>query len=69
MSDDHKAPDAATHISAASEERFDVIHVHEPYAPILSDFALVVADCPKVATFPAAGEKAAVGQSAHLVIS
>ena len=29
-----------------AEERFDVIHVHEPYAPILSAFALVVADCP-----------------------
>jgi phosphatidylinositol alpha-mannosyltransferase len=39
------------------EERFDVIHVHEPYAPILSAFALVVADCPSVATFHAAGEK------------
>jgi len=31
--------------------------VHEPYAPILSAFALVVADCPTVATFHAAGEK------------
>ena len=40
-----------------AEERFDVIHVHEPYAPILSAFALVVADCPSVATFHAAGEK------------
>ncbi len=38
-------------------ECFDVIHVHEPYAPILSAFALVVADCPTVATFHAAGEK------------
>jgi len=40
-----------------AEERFDVIHVHEPYAPILSAFALIVADCPTVATFHAAGEK------------
>jgi phosphatidylinositol alpha-mannosyltransferase len=40
-----------------AEERFDVIHVHEPYAPVLSAFALVVADCPTVATFHAAGEK------------
>jgi len=40
-----------------AEERFDVIHVHEPYAPILSAFALVIADCPTVATFHAAGEK------------
>jgi len=40
-----------------AEECFDVIHVHEPYAPILSAFALIVADCPTVATFHAAGEK------------
>ena len=39
-----------------AEERFDVIHVHEPYAPILSAFALAVADCPLVATSHAAGE-------------
>jgi phosphatidylinositol alpha-mannosyltransferase len=40
-----------------ADERFDVVHVHEPYAPILSAFALVVATCPTVATFHAAGEK------------
>src|SRR4029078_12959686 len=40
-----------------AEERFDVIHVQEPSAPIRSPFALVVADCPTVATFHAAGEK------------
>ena len=40
-----------------AEERFDVVHVHEPYAPILSAFALVVADCPTVMTCHAAGEK------------
>ena len=40
-----------------AEERFDVVHVHEPYAPILSAFALVAAPCPTVATFHAAGEK------------
>jgi phosphatidyl-myo-inositol alpha-mannosyltransferase len=39
-----------------AEERFDVIHVHEPYAPILSAFALAVADCPLVATSHAAGD-------------
>jgi phosphatidyl-myo-inositol alpha-mannosyltransferase len=39
------------------EERFDVIHVHEPLAPILSPFALIVADCPAVATVHAAGER------------
>jgi phosphatidylinositol alpha-mannosyltransferase len=37
-------------------EQFDVIHVHEPFAPILSAFALAVADCPLVATSHAAGE-------------
>jgi phosphatidyl-myo-inositol alpha-mannosyltransferase len=40
-----------------AEERFDVIHVHEPYAPILSAFALAVAECPTVVTCHAAGEK------------
>ena len=39
------------------EEQFDVVHVHEPYAPILSAFALLAAPCPTVATFHAAGEK------------
>ena len=29
-----------------AEERFDVVHVHEPLAPILSVFTLVVAECP-----------------------
>jgi phosphatidylinositol alpha-mannosyltransferase len=40
-------------------ERFDVIHVHEPLAPVLSAFALVVAECPAVATVHAAGERLA----------
>jgi phosphatidyl-myo-inositol alpha-mannosyltransferase len=40
-----------------AQERFDVVHVHEPYAPILSAFALVVADCPTVMTCHAAGER------------
>jgi phosphatidyl-myo-inositol alpha-mannosyltransferase len=40
-----------------AEECFDVIHVHEPYAPILSVFALVAAKCPTVATCHSAGEK------------
>jgi phosphatidylinositol alpha-mannosyltransferase len=39
------------------EEQFDVVHVHEPYAPILSAFALAIADCPTVLTCHAAGEK------------
>ncbi len=39
------------------EEQFDIVHVHEPYAPILSAFALVVADCPTVMTCHAAGER------------
>jgi phosphatidylinositol alpha-mannosyltransferase len=40
-----------------AEERFDVVHVHEPYAPVLSAFALATADCPVVVTCHAAGEK------------
>jgi phosphatidylinositol alpha-mannosyltransferase len=40
-------------------EGFDVIHVHEPLAPVLSAFALVVAECPAVATVHAAGERLA----------
>jgi phosphatidylinositol alpha-mannosyltransferase len=36
-------------------ERFDVIHVHEPFAPILSVYALVIADCPVVVTCHSAG--------------
>jgi phosphatidyl-myo-inositol alpha-mannosyltransferase len=39
-----------------AEERFDVLHVHEPFAPILSAFALAIADCPLVATSHAAGD-------------
>jgi phosphatidyl-myo-inositol alpha-mannosyltransferase len=37
------------------QEQFDVIHVHEPLAPILSAFALLTAECPAVATSHAAG--------------
>jgi phosphatidylinositol alpha-mannosyltransferase len=40
-----------------AEEQFDVVHVHEPLAPILSAYALVAAECPTVATCHSAGEK------------
>ncbi|MCC6222755.1 MAG: glycosyltransferase family 4 protein [Thermoleophilia bacterium] len=36
-------------------ERFDVVHVHEPLAPILSQYALYGASCPIVTTSHAAG--------------
>ncbi len=39
------------------QEQFDVIHVHEPLAPVLSAFALLIAECPAVATAHAAGER------------
>jgi phosphatidyl-myo-inositol alpha-mannosyltransferase len=39
------------------EERFDVVHVHEPLAPVLSAFALATAPCPIVVTCHAAGER------------
>ncbi len=38
-------------------ERFDVVHVHEPFAPILSAFALAVANCPLVVTCHSAGDR------------
>ncbi len=41
------------------QERFDVVHVHEPLAPVLSVFALVTAPCPTVATCHSAGDRLA----------
>ena len=38
-----------------ARERFDLIHVHEPLAPMLSPAALALWDGPSVATFHAAG--------------
>jgi phosphatidylinositol alpha-mannosyltransferase len=38
-------------------ERFDVVHVHEPLAPVLSAFALASAPCPIVVTCHSAGER------------
>jgi phosphatidylinositol alpha-mannosyltransferase len=38
-------------------ERFDIIHVHEPLAPVLSVFALLVARTRTVSTSHAAGER------------
>jgi phosphatidyl-myo-inositol alpha-mannosyltransferase len=40
-----------------AEERFDVVHVHEPLAPVLSAFALATAPCPLVATCHSAGDR------------
>jgi phosphatidyl-myo-inositol alpha-mannosyltransferase len=40
-----------------AEQDFDVVHVHEPLAPILSAFALATAPCPLVATCHSAGER------------
>jgi phosphatidylinositol alpha-mannosyltransferase len=39
------------------QERFDVVHVHEPLAPVLSAFALATAPCPVVTTSHSAGER------------
>jgi phosphatidyl-myo-inositol alpha-mannosyltransferase len=38
------------------EERFDVLHLHEPMTPAICVSALAVAKCPIVATWHAAGE-------------
>jgi phosphatidyl-myo-inositol alpha-mannosyltransferase len=40
------------------EERFDVLHVHEPFTPILAVYALAIAECPIVVTCHAAGDLA-----------
>ena len=40
-----------------AEERFDLVHVHEPLAPVLSAFALATATCPLVATCHSAGDR------------
>jgi phosphatidyl-myo-inositol alpha-mannosyltransferase len=40
---------------ALARERFDLLHVHEPLAPMLSPAALALWDGPAVATFHAAG--------------
>jgi phosphatidylinositol alpha-mannosyltransferase len=44
---------------AWERERFDVVHVHEPFAPVLSAFALATAPCPIVTTCHSAGERLA----------
>ncbi|HXJ64508.1 MAG TPA: glycosyltransferase family 4 protein [Actinomycetota bacterium] len=41
---------------AFAEERFDVLHLHEPMTPAICVSALAVARCPIVATWHAAGE-------------
>ena len=41
---------------ALKEERFDVLHVHEPFTPILAVYALAIAECPIVVTCHAAGD-------------
>jgi len=41
---------------ALKEECFDVLHVHEPFTPILAVYALAIAGCPIVATCHAAGD-------------
>jgi phosphatidylinositol alpha-mannosyltransferase len=41
-----------------AREEFDLLHVHEPLAPILSPAALALWDGPVVATFHAAGDSA-----------
>jgi phosphatidylinositol alpha-mannosyltransferase len=40
-----------------TREQFDVVHVHEPFTPILSAFALAIAECPVVSTSHASGDK------------
>jgi phosphatidylinositol alpha-mannosyltransferase len=39
------------------EERFDVVHVHEPITPLIAAYAVATAPCPVVVTCHAAGER------------
>jgi phosphatidyl-myo-inositol alpha-mannosyltransferase len=41
-----------------AEERFDVLHLHEPLTPVPCVATLALAECPVVATFHASGELA-----------
>jgi phosphatidylinositol alpha-mannosyltransferase len=50
-------PRSMLRISRALErEAFDILHVHEPFAPIISAYALAVADGPIVSTSHSSGE-------------
>jgi phosphatidyl-myo-inositol alpha-mannosyltransferase len=52
------SPPAMLRMSRAWKlERFDVVHVHEPMAPVLSAYALATAPCPIVVTCHSAGER------------
>ena len=54
------SPAAMTRMKRAfEEERFDVVHVHEPYTPVLAAYALTAAPCPIVVTCHAAGDRLA----------
>jgi phosphatidylinositol alpha-mannosyltransferase len=48
------------------DERFDVIHIHEPMTPAISVAALVFARCPVVATWHAAGDLAWMKFGVHM---
>jgi phosphatidyl-myo-inositol alpha-mannosyltransferase len=41
-----------------NDERFDIVHLHEPFTPTICVATLAFAECPSVATFHAAGELA-----------
>src|SRR5688572_26456350 len=56
------APDPACAlrtIRALWDEAFDVVHLHEPFAPGPTTTALLIEDAPLIATFHAAGTSAA----------
>ena len=56
------APDPSAQlrtIRALRDERFDVVHIHEPLAPGVSQTALMFKSQPVVGTFHAAGDSAA----------
>src|SRR5688572_30824075 len=52
------SPQAMVRVRRALEqERFDIVHVHEPYTPVLAAYAIAATERPVVATFHAAGEE------------
>jgi phosphatidyl-myo-inositol alpha-mannosyltransferase len=52
------APSAIGRLQRTLErESFDVLHVHDPFAPVLSPLALAIASCPTVVTCHAGGSR------------
>jgi phosphatidylinositol alpha-mannosyltransferase len=52
------SPQAMVRVRRALEqERFDILHVHEPITPVVAAYAIAMAECPVVATFHSHGDR------------